>query len=98
MQVEDHPLEYADFEGIIPEGEYGGGTVLLWDRGRISRQQAIQGRKTTRHWQELILSNMKQLHWQKARALPTKNEEIERQREQVRLAVQESAGRSHLVV
>jgi len=39
MQTEDHPLEYAKFEGIIPEGEYGGGTVMIWDQGTWTPEQ-----------------------------------------------------------
>ncbi len=39
MHVEDHPLAYGDFEGIIPKGQYGGGTVLLWDHGTWTPQE-----------------------------------------------------------
>src|SRR6266566_194745 len=43
MQVEDHPIEYNTFEGTIPKGEYGGGTVMLWDKGTYSPDKAAPG-------------------------------------------------------
>ena len=43
VEVEDHPLAYGDFEGIIPRGQYGGGTVQLWDRGYWSADDPEAG-------------------------------------------------------
>ena len=46
MRTEDHPLDYGTFEGTIPKGEYGGGTVMLWDRGRWIPEPGKDPRKT----------------------------------------------------
>lgn len=46
MRTEDHPLDYGDFEGTIPAGEYGGGTVMLWDHGRWIPHPDKDPRKT----------------------------------------------------
>jgi DNA ligase D-like protein (predicted 3'-phosphoesterase)/DNA ligase D-like protein (predicted polymerase) len=54
MEVEDHPYDYKDFEGIIPEGQYGGGTVLVWDNGTYEPAEPIEGKKEQEHW---LLSN-----------------------------------------
>lgn len=45
MMVEDHPFDYRTFEGIIPKGEYGGGTVIVWDEGTYEPLEEISGKR-----------------------------------------------------
>jgi bifunctional non-homologous end joining protein LigD len=74
MQTEDHPIEYNQFEGVIPEGEYGAGTVMIWDRGiwepeveDVDRALAkgdlklrLHGRKLHGSW---VLVRMRERQW-----------------------------------
>src|SRR4028118_1409549 len=46
MLVEDHPYDYKDFEGIIPKGQYGGGTVIIWDEGTFDTPDAAKDKKS----------------------------------------------------
>jgi bifunctional non-homologous end joining protein LigD len=74
MQTEDHPIEYNQFEGVIPEGEYGAGTVMIWDYGtwepevedvgraleRGDLKFALHGKKLHGSW---VLVRMRQRQW-----------------------------------
>lgn len=50
MATEDHPYDYKDFEGIIPKGQYGGGTVIVWDNGTYEPAEKIEGKKAQEKW------------------------------------------------
>jgi bifunctional non-homologous end joining protein LigD len=56
MQVEDHPLDYKDFEGIIPEGNYGAGTVIVWDQGTY---EPLEETATPAKAEKLLLQGLK---------------------------------------
>jgi bifunctional non-homologous end joining protein LigD len=74
MMTEPHPMDYNEFEGIIPEGEYGGGTVMIWDRGTwepevpdVGRALAKGDLKMTLHGRKLkgswVLVRMRDRQW-----------------------------------
>ena len=56
MQVEDHPFDYKDFEGIIPEGNYGAGNVIIWDRGFYQHPAATNSQEN----EQLLLDGLRQ--------------------------------------
>ena len=56
MMVEDHPFDYCNFEGTIPKGEYGGGTVIVWDQGWYETIEPIKGKKAQ---EKHLLSELK---------------------------------------
>ena len=62
MAVEDHPLGYARFEGVIPEGEYGGGTVMVWDAGTYRLEDDATFDEALRKGRVVFTLNGKKLH------------------------------------
>lgn len=56
MMVEDHPYDYRNFEGVIPKGQYGGGTVIVWDEGTYEPIEVVRGKKAQ---DKLLLKQLK---------------------------------------
>lgn len=69
MRTEDHPLEYADFEGVIPQGEYGAGPVIVWDKGTYKNMRQDKDKKEDRADMEKSLKEGKIEIWLKGKKL-----------------------------
>ena len=72
VHVEDHPVDYGGFEGTIPQGEYGGGTVMLWDRGTWEPQEGVDVDEALRKGKLAFILHGERLHgkWALVRLRP----------------------------
>jgi DNA ligase D-like protein (predicted 3'-phosphoesterase) len=82
IATEDHPLDYADFEGIIPRGEYGAGTVMVWDTGPYRNIRAEKEEEKTS--MEESLAEGKVEVWLEGRKIKMKDEEADARRNPTR--------------
>ena len=62
IRTEDHPLEYADFEGVIPEGQYGAGAVMVWDRGEYAPKDGVPPAEQIARGKIDVILHGKKLH------------------------------------
>ncbi|MBV8939711.1 MAG: DNA ligase D [Alphaproteobacteria bacterium] len=74
VHVEDHPVAYATFEGTIPKGQYGGGTVMLWDRGSWEPLEDMQKSYKKGHMRFLLHGERLKGEWHLVRMAPRGNE------------------------
>jgi bifunctional non-homologous end joining protein LigD len=77
VRTEDHPLKYLDFEGVIPKGEYGGGTMIVWDRGRWAPEFDPQMGLDKGHLSFTLDGERLQGHWHLVRIKPRAGERSE---------------------
>ena len=93
VEVEDHPLDYGDFEGTIPKGQYGGGTVQLWDRGFWAPENGDPARALKQGELKFVLEGEK-LHgsWVLVRL---KDRERDKHRNWLLIKHRDDAARSH---
>jgi bifunctional non-homologous end joining protein LigD len=94
VEVEDHPLDYGDFEGTIPKGEYGGGTVQLWDRGWWAPEDGADPIKALKKGELKFVLDGEKLHgsWVLVRL---KDRERERRHNWLLIKHRDDAARSH---
>jgi bifunctional non-homologous end joining protein LigD len=75
VEVEDHPLEYRDFEGTIPHGEYGGGTVMIWDKGYWEPQEDVGAGRESGDLKIVLKGRRLRGKWALVRMKPKENED-----------------------